>query len=82
MKIIEIAAVGTDSNSNRQDTLTGNSHGIYSIRDIKNKENFQRAEAMIHLMSELNAGIRSAEAGWIDEAEFRAYFKNRRNEKR
>lgn len=63
--------------------LTRNGHGAYSIRDMKDEENFQRAEAMIQLMCELNAGIRSAEEeGWIDEAEFRAHFKNRRNEKR
>ena len=32
-----------------------------SIRDIKDEENFQKAEAVIRLMGELNAGIRSAE---------------------
>ena len=41
--------------------LTRNGHGAYSIRDMKDEENFQKAEAMIRLICELNAGIRSAE---------------------
>ena len=60
--------------------LTRNGHGAYSIRDIEDEENFQKAEAMIHLLCEINAGIRSAEEeGWISEEDFIAHFKNRRN---
>ena len=63
--------------------LTRNGHGAYSIRDMKDEENFERAEAMIQLMCELNAGIRSAEdEGWISEEDFRNHFKDRRNEKK
>ena len=63
--------------------LTRNGHGTYSIRDMKDEENFQKAEAMIQLMCELNAGIRSAEdEGWISDEDFRNYFKNRKNEKK
>ena len=59
--------------------LTRNGHGAYSIRDIEDEENFQKAEAMIQLLCELNAGIRSAEEeGWISEEDFRAHFKARR----
>ncbi len=62
--------------------LTRNGHGAYSIRDMKDEENFQKAEAMIQLMCELNAGIRSAEeGGWISEDDFRSHFKNRRNDR-
>lgn len=62
--------------------LTRNGHGAYSIRDIEDEEHFQRAEAMIQLLCELNAGIRSAEdQGWISEEDFRAHFRNRRNER-
>lgn len=61
--------------------LTRNGHGVYSIRDMKDEENFQKAEAMIQLMCELNAGIRSAEGeGWIPEDEFRGHFRNKRND--
>ena len=43
---------------------------------MKDEENFQKAEAMIQLMCELNAGIRSAsEEGWISEDEFLNHFR-------
>ena len=59
--------------------LTRNGHGAYSIRDINDEENFQKSEAMIQLLCELNAGIRSAEdEGWISEEDFRAHFRNRK----
>lgn len=49
---------------------------------MKGEKNFQKAEAMIQLMSELNAGIRSTEEeGWISEEDFRSHFKNRRNDR-
>jgi hypothetical protein len=63
--------------------LTRNGHGAYSIRDMKDEENFQKAEAMIRLMCELNAGIQSAEEeGWISEEDFQNHFQSRRNELR
>lgn len=63
--------------------LTRNGRGAYSIRDMEDEENFEKAEAMIQLMCELNAGIRSAEEeGWISEEDFRNHFKDRRNEKK
>ena len=58
--------------------LTRNGRGVYSIRDMEDEERFQKAEAMIQLLCELNAGIRSAEEeGWISEEDFRAHFRNR-----
>ncbi|MEE3393149.1 MAG: prevent-host-death protein [Lachnospiraceae bacterium] len=61
--------------------LTRNGHGAYSIHDMEDEENFQKAEAMIQLLCELNAGIRSAEdEGWISEEDFWAHFRNRKNE--
>ena len=62
--------------------LTRNGRGVYSIRDMRDEEAFQKAEAMIQLLCELNAGIRSAEEeGWISEEAVRAHFKHRRFEK-
>lgn len=59
--------------------LTRNGHGAYSIRDIKDEENFQKAEAMIQLLCELNAGIRSAEEeGWLSEKDVRKHFRAKR----
>ena len=61
--------------------LTRNGHGAYSIRDMKDEEHFQKAEAMIQLFCELNAGIRSAEEeGWVSEEEMREHFHRRREE--
>ena len=58
--------------------LTRNGRGVYSIRDMEDEERFQKAEAMIQLLCELNAGICSAEEeGWISEEDFRAHFRNR-----
>ncbi len=75
--VLEKVAVGTPV------YLTRNGHGAYSIRDMKDEENFQKAEAMIQLICELNAGIRSAEAeGWISEEDFRNHFMDRRNERK
>ncbi len=60
--------------------LTRNGRGAYSIRTIEDEENFQKAEAMIQLMCELNAGIRSGEEeGWVSEDDFRKHLKERRN---
>lgn len=60
--------------------LTRNGHGAYSIRDIEDEENFQKAEAMIQLLCEINAGIRSAEEeGWISEDDFRSRFQRKRD---
>ena len=58
--------------------LTRNGRGAYSIRDMEDEEAFQKAEAMIQLLCELNAGIRSGETeGWVSEEDLRAHFKNR-----
>ena len=63
--------------------LTKNGRGFYSIRTMEDEENFQRAEAMIRLMCELNAGIRSAdEDGWVSEEDFRAHMRSRRKQRK
>ena len=63
--------------------LTRNGRGAYSIRDMADEENFQKAEAMIQLMCELNAGLRSAdEEGWVSEEELEKQLKLRRRERK
>ena len=60
--------------------LTRNGHGAYSIRDIRDEENFQKAEAMIRLLCELNAGIRSGEEeGWLSANDIKEHFRERRS---
>ena len=61
--------------------LTRNGHGAYSIRDIRDEEKFEKAEAMIQLLCELNAGLRSAEeSGWISEEDMQNEMHNWRHE--
>ena len=61
--------------------LKENDRCVYTIRTMEDEENFQKAEAMIQLLCELNAGIRSGEnEGWIPEEDMRAYIHNLRNE--
>ena len=53
--------------------LTDNGRAAYVIRDIRDEEKLHKAEAMIRLMCELNAGIRSGEEeGWLTEEKMRA----------
>ena len=55
--------------------LTVNGRGKYAIRDIADEEAFQKAHAMLRLMCELNAGIKSGnEEGWVSAADVRARF--------
>lgn len=59
--------------------LTRNGHGAYSIRSIEDEEDFEKAESMIRLISELNAGIRSAEKdGWLSEEDLLSHFTKRK----
>ncbi len=59
--------------------LTRNGHDAYSIRTMEDEEYFLKAEAMIQLLSELNAGIRSGEEeGWLSTEDIRAHLRERR----
>lgn len=62
--------------------LTKNGHGVYSIRDMEDEEYFQKSEAMIRLLCELNAGIRSAEEeGWVSEEDLRTHMQRLKDAK-
>lgn len=62
--------------------LTKNGRGAYSIRSMEDEEKFLKADAMVRLMCELNAGIRSGEEqGWVSEVDVRAHIHNRRNQR-
>ena len=55
--------------------LTVNGRGRFTIRDIADDEEFEKAKAMLRLMCELNTGIRSGEEeGWVSEDDVRAHF--------
>lgn len=59
--------------------LTRNGHDAYSIRTMEDEEFFLQADAMIRLLSELNAGIRNGEElGWLSADDIRARLRERR----
>ena len=59
--------------------LTVNGRGRYTIRDIAEDEEFEKAKAMLRLMCELEEGRRSGEEdGYTPAEEVRAYFRNKR----
>ena len=59
--------------------LTKNGRGLYSLHAIEDDEEFEKARAMIRLLSEINAGLRSGEEeGWLSEEDVRAHFQRRR----
>ena len=58
--------------------LTVNGRGRFTIRDIAEDEEFEKAKAMLRLMCELNTGVRSGEEeGWVSEEDVRARFRNK-----
>ena len=58
--------------------LTVNGRGRYTIRDIAEDEEFEKAKAMLRLMCELEEGRRSGEEdGYVPAEEVRAYFRNK-----
>jgi hypothetical protein len=58
--------------------LTVNGRGRYTIRDIADDEEFEKAKAMLRLMCELNEGKRSGEEeGWVSEEDVRTRFRSK-----
>lgn len=58
--------------------LTKNGRGRYALIDIAD---YERMQATIKLMSELEKGRKSGEEkGWILHEDVRSYFKNKTNE--
>ncbi len=61
--------------------LTKNGRGAYSIRTMEEEESIQKTEAMLRLLCELNAGIRSGEEkGWLTSEEVSKVLQQHRNE--
>ena len=59
--------------------LTVNGRGRYTIRDIKDDEEFERNKAMLRLMCALNEGrCAGEEEGWLSQEDVRAYFRNKK----
>lgn len=66
--------VGTDSPV----FLTKNGRGTYAILDMRD---YERLQAEISLVSELNKGRKSGEEnGWLSGDEVRSHFRTKRND--
>lgn len=70
--VLEQVAIGSPVH------LTVNGRGRFTIRDIAEDEEFEKAKAMLRLMCELNTGMRSGEEeGWVSEEDVRIRFRNK-----
>lgn len=59
--------------------LTKNGRGAYSVHRIEDDEEFEKARALIRLLTELNRGFRSGEEkGWLSEEEVDRHFSERK----
>ena len=60
--------------------LTKNGHGQYSVHSIEDDEEFEKAKAMVKLLTELNKGFQSGEEkGWLSEEDVDRHFAERRH---
>ena len=71
-KVLENVSVGSPV------YLTVNGRGKYTIRDIRDDEEYEKTKAMLRLMCELQEGRKSGEEeGYISEEDVIAYFRGK-----
>lgn len=59
--------------------LTKNGRGEFSVHRIEDDEEFEKAKAMIKLLTELNKGFRSGdEQGWLSDEDVDRHFAEKR----
>ncbi|MBR3017030.1 MAG: prevent-host-death protein [Clostridia bacterium] len=59
--------------------LTRNGRGMYSLHSIEDDEAFEKAKAMVALMTELTRGFRDGEEkGWLTDEDLDRHFAMRR----
>ena len=62
--------------------LTKNGHGQFSVHSIEDDEEFEKARAMVRLLTEINKGIQSGEEqGWLSDEDLDKHFIERRKQK-
>ena len=60
--------------------LTKNGHGAYSLHSIEDDEEFEKAKAMVILMTELTKGFQSGEEkGWMTDEDLDMHFSKKRS---
>ena len=59
--------------------LTKNGRGEYSVHRIEDDEEFEKARAMVKLLTELNRGFSSGEeTGWLTDEDVDSFFAEKR----
>ena len=62
--------------------LTKNGHGQFSVHSIEDDEEFEKARAMVRLLTEINKGIQSGEEqGWLSDEDLDRRLRERRKQK-
>jgi hypothetical protein len=57
-------------------------HGQFSVHSIEDDKEFEKARAMVKLMTEINKGILSGEEkGWLSDEDLDRHFRERRRQK-
>lgn len=61
--------------------LTKNGHGEFSVHRIEDDEEFEKAKALVKLLTELNKGFQSGEEqGWLSEETVDLHFAEKRQQ--
>ena len=62
--------------------LTKNGHGKFSVHSIEDDDEFEKARAMVKLLTAVNKGIQSGEEqGWLSDDDLDKHFIERRKQK-
>lgn len=55
--------------------LTRNGHGKFSVHSIEDDDEFEKAKAMVRLLTEINKGFQSGEEqGWLSDEDIDKHF--------
>lgn len=61
--------------------LTKNGHGTFSVHSIEDDEEFEKAKAMVRLLTEINKGFQSGEEnGWLSDEDVRKHFAGKKQQ--
>ena len=62
--------------------LTKNGHGKFSVHSIEDDDEFEKARAMVKLLTAVNKGIQSGEEqGWLSDDDLDKHFIEKRKQK-
>ena len=62
--------------------LTKNGRGQFSVHSIEDDEEFEKARAMVRLLTEITKGVQAGEEqGWLSDEDLDKHFIERRKQK-